>query len=842
VSSQRKGGLTSATVIATWVVLVAALVTVLAGAIFNFGFFERTESFHGPFDQESSETPLCFVIALGTKSRLPRLFATSGDTSSDPYRSNLKLWINGQSVGPAHTIHREIREQGSGRYSHWGDIVLFSLPAGITNGPDTTAVVKYSPGLRTSIYRFAWLLLVCSASFLALRARRFDPQSLRRMQEFSAWLAGALGFGFLGTASVATVSYLLTIAIGLFQGYALPNTAAFRLLPWARDLAIHEPAAQYVIVLVAMIGSVLSSLSASASRNSEATLIRYWNRYGLLAIAALFLFSIGAVWSGIARPEDLQSNAVGGLVPFHDGRGYFDMTFRQVITGQWEPLIEQRPFAAAHRGLLMFLAGFSDVGFLFLQALTLAAATYAATRAVMVWRGLWSGLTFLGLTVALVRPYLITHLTEPLGQFWALLSIPFVIRLLRGGALVDGAISILAITISLLTRMGSMLTIPALGIWLAWTQSGDAERFKRALVTVTAVLLACSLVTAALVRLYGSGRGLVGSDFSFAICGATHGGNWTKCQSLYQNELAQAGPDFGAAQTHYLYTKAWEAFRRKPSVMLGRLIEGEKIFANNVVTRMLAGYTMPIPPRWFPQKTWTVIALVGLTITLSRRREQSELSFWLCMWLGLFASVPFVIFDDGWRVLSSIFPLIALFLACGFSTHAAVPIAVAPAGSRAPTLALAGVLVTMSLWIVIPGLAHRLDPLSARVFETATSNTGERLVLGRTHMAGFLVVPDDQSVPTDVAAMRRTEFLRAFEYSGNEAYQKLTLPPPSTSFAFVAAPNVNGAHGYVYLAPAEVLTRPDVAAWRFTVEDPIDEGRARWSRVTAATPVAVAPR
>jgi hypothetical protein len=830
------------TVVIAWVVLIAACSTVLVGTILHVGFFERTESFQGPFDLESSETAHCFVVTVGSESRLAKLLSTSGDSPSDPVRSNLKLWINGQSAGPAHTIHQEIRERGSGRYSHWGDLVLFSLPAGTPNEASTTVLVEYSPRLQAPIYGSGWLVLVVSTSFLAFRAWRQDPQSLRRMQAFCSRMAGALGFAFFGVASLATASYLVTIGIGLLQGYALPNTAVFRLLPWTRDLAIYEPATQYVIVFVAMVGSVLSTLAASEFRSNEAALIRYWNRYGLLAVSALFLFSLGATWSGIPRSEDLQSSAVGGLVPFHDARGYFDLTFGQVITGHWQPLMEQRPFAAAHRSLLMFIAGYSNVCFLFLQALAVAAVTYTATRAVMLWHGLWSGLTFLGLTVALVRPFLITHLTEPLGQFWTLLSVPFVIRFLRGGALVDGAVSFLAITISLLTRMGSMFTIPAFAIWLTWTQSRDAEHLKRALLTITAVLLGCSLVSMTLVRLYGSGSGFVGSNFSLVICGATHGGDWKTCQSLYENELAKAGSDFSAAQTEFLYAKAWEAFRREPSLVLRRLTEGEQIFAENVVTRVLGGYTMPITPPWFPRKTWTLIAVAGLMITLWRLREQRELSFWMFMWLGLLTSAPFVIFADGWRVLSSIFPLVALFLARGFTTQAGLPVPVASGGTRAPTLALAGLFVTTSLWIAIPGLAHWLDPLNAQAFGTVTPHPGERIVLGRTHMAGFLVVPDDQPVPTEVPSMRRTDFMTAFEYSGNQAYQKLTLPPPTTSFAFVAAPNANGTHGYVYLAPPEVLTRRDVPAWRFTVEDPIDQGRAGWSRVSAATPVAVVPR
>jgi hypothetical protein len=201
-----------------------------------------------------------------------------------------------------------------------------------------------------------------------------------------------------------------------------------------------------------------------------------------------------------------------------------------------------------------------------------------------------------------------------------------------------------------------------------------------------------------------------------------------------------------------------------------------------------------------------------------------------------------VIFADGWRTLSSIFSFVALFFACGFATRTDVSPTVAPAETRTPKLALAGLLVTMSLWIVIPGLAHRVDPVGARAFNTLTANTGQRVVLGSRHMAGFIVVPDDLPLPTDVPAMRRSEFAKAFEYSGNGSYQTLTLPSPSTAFAFVAAPNANGTRGYVFIAPPEVLTHREVPAWRFSVEEPIDERRTYWLPVSAATPVAASPR
>jgi hypothetical protein len=828
-----------ATALIAWGVLVASSCAVLVGHIHDIGVFRRTESFHGPFDKESSGTSESYLIRLGQDARWARLFANSGDTPNDPRRSNLRLWVNGQPAGPAHTTHDDIRKHGGGRYSHWGDVLLFSLPAGTTNEPSTVAVVEYSPAMPPSIYGLGCVGVVLASAFLLVRAYRRDPASLRLKPEFIARSAVTLFLVLYGAAAVAAVVYLVTIAIGFWHGEPLPNTAIFRLFPWARELALYEPSTHYVIALTAMVGAVLSWLAPSAFHKHEVTLVRYSTRYGLLPIAALLLFSMGASWSGITRPEDLQSNALGGLVPLYDARGYFEMTFSQVITGHWGPLAEQRPFAAAHRSLLMFLAGYSNVKFLLLQALALACVAYAATRAVMLWRGVWAGCAFLALTLALVRPYLTTHLTEPPGQFWALIAVPFVIRLLRRGALVDGAVSFLAITISLLTRMGSMFTIPGFAVWFAWTQARDAKRLKITLAIIAAVLLASSLVSATLLRLYGSGTGLVGSNSSFVICGATHGGDWRTCQSLYQEDLRKVGPGFGAAQARFLYAKAWEGFRRDPSILAHRLLEGERMFLQNLVPVMLGGYTTPFTPRWFPRVAWTVVAIYGLTVTFWRARERSELSFWLFMWLGLLASTPLVIFADGWRVLSNVLPFVALFFACGFATHGNVASPVAPAGSKTSTLTLAGVCATMLLWIVVPGLAHRLDPLGNQAFTTLTPKPGEAIVLGSRHMAGFIVVPDDRQGPTDVPSMRRSDFTKALEYSGHQPGRELRLPPPASPFAFIAAPNANGTHGmlYVLVAPAEVLTRSEIAVWRLTLEQEIEEvDNVRWARVTAATP------
>lgn len=47
-------------------------------------------------------------------------------TSDETGRSHLRLFEDGHSLGPPHVAHTEIRAQGNGRYSHWGQWLYFS--------------------------------------------------------------------------------------------------------------------------------------------------------------------------------------------------------------------------------------------------------------------------------------------------------------------------------------------------------------------------------------------------------------------------------------------------------------------------------------------------------------------------------------------------------------------------------------------------------------------------------------------------------------------------------------------------------------------------------------------
>lgn len=55
---------------------------------------------------------------------------SEADTTGQPTRSPYFLLENGKPLAPAHAIHEDIRNNGKGRWSHWGRNIYFSSSDG----------------------------------------------------------------------------------------------------------------------------------------------------------------------------------------------------------------------------------------------------------------------------------------------------------------------------------------------------------------------------------------------------------------------------------------------------------------------------------------------------------------------------------------------------------------------------------------------------------------------------------------------------------------------------------------------------------------------------------------
>jgi hypothetical protein len=157
-----------------------------------------------------AESGLAYLAPLDVGER--SFYSVLFDASNSPVRSKLTLFENGVPLGPAHSLHQEIRQRGLGRYSHWGNSVIFSTSDrsdprsnGRTYAIETPTVVKWQFKLP------AWLvLLLADAIFVGFFRKEVVTFLKRRSTTLArSVLLGALvltaltAFGVFGPLAIA---------------------------------------------------------------------------------------------------------------------------------------------------------------------------------------------------------------------------------------------------------------------------------------------------------------------------------------------------------------------------------------------------------------------------------------------------------------------------------------------------------------------------------------------------------------------------------------------------------------------------------------------------------------
>ena len=83
-----------------------------------------------------------------------------GDNPEKPQESNLRIFEDGREIGPAHSLHDDIRSLGQGRFSHWGDQIYLSASASSTC-PDR---YRYTALIEPQERRFRAALFAAAAA------------------------------------------------------------------------------------------------------------------------------------------------------------------------------------------------------------------------------------------------------------------------------------------------------------------------------------------------------------------------------------------------------------------------------------------------------------------------------------------------------------------------------------------------------------------------------------------------------------------------------------------------------------------------------------------------------
>jgi hypothetical protein len=380
-----------------------------------------------------------------------------------------------------------------------------------------------------------------------------NQRSAAELASLTALLVGLSVRGALLAATAVAVIYLATLVFGFVEGFAFPMRV-FAIWPQGRALAGQEFVLPYVVLSAAAIGA-LSAGSPGSSLKREPT--RVSGAGGVHVLGRILAHSDHGhlpvlsrqSWVGVERPGDYHSVAIADS--FRSATP--ERICRPADAGRERP-VRSLVRAADRRGGDSQRSRPADL--LFRDWLPspsggrLALATTIAARSVTRWRGPWAGLAFFGLVYLLLRPYLSTFLTEPLGLLWSLAAIPYVVRALRQRSLAAAAIALALICGSQLTRSGSLVTIPTFALWMLWT----ARREKRGLARAGGLCARARWVVGARPGYLGSGS--VGCRPQLrCVCGLATG-TWDAC-SRSTPGLARAPTEAVASNQVRRHSRPW---------------------------------------------------------------------------------------------------------------------------------------------------------------------------------------------------------------------------------------------------------------------------------------------
>lgn len=818
---------------------ICALLTVCWLAL-QLGFAHIDQTFKGPFAAEQIEGSQLKSLAPRPLGGLSCCLEAPSDYIGHGSASQMRLWVNGKEVLPAHMSGADIR-QGHPGFSFWGSLVYFSLPKGTENSSRTT--LRLTSPLRP----VAWTLLIPAitiALFIGLYGRRARAWIKGRAASPSTSVALKVPylvlFAFGWTVVVAGAAYLATVLWGLVTGEALAPAIPFRSDLGKTLVDALDPAIPPALLLLALFGTASGWMAAwlsnkEALRQADVAGIRWMRRYGLFCLVMFYLASVGATWAGTWRSGASQTAL--GLVPAFDSWGYFGSAHTFLYTGRMGEMLSRRPLAGVLRVATL---GLSDLRFgvvLLWQTLAMAGATFFATMAIMRWRGLWAGVVFMALTYIAIRTHLPTLLTEPLGLPIAIVAFGFLAESLRTSSKGHALLAIGLLTEALWIRPGAVFVIPGLVLWFAWSFHETLGQKLKGFVVACAPVVAV-IATDKLAGALFAGHAFQG-ELAYAFCGLSLGADWSACLTTYPQEYGKLAGNFDA-QIAWLNAKAISNIQHDPGVFIHALVREPTLFWTDLSRVLLQGYSTTPVPRFFPSTLWFLAAAVFGALSLRNRNARVEAPLWIMVCLGLTASAIVVYSSDGVRSMAVTYPLLGLFVAAAFSSPVTRPIPSARTVRRDVRLgAILTVGGTAALFLILP-VMRLIYPSPKASLPPGESQANTAIVGDLARSTGLLVVADDQPLPHGVPSVHLSRFAEILDLSRFQGGQGIIAPKsPPIPFGFIEMPYLDRAGARILITPPEMVTRRDVHAWRITFGgwNPTGEVNSdNWDHVESATP------
>jgi hypothetical protein len=328
--------------------------------VLNIGFcglvwFTPNLSYSVVKSQIQPEIGKAYHATLGSDTS--RIYRPRADSAAAAYSSNLMMFEDGRALGPAHSPHADIRQNGGGRFSHWDGSIIFSTTDGTDPRTNTrvysvTSSTELKPNLQLLLISIVALADV--AFFVCFRKEIISFQHRRRRSIFAVFtlslvlLAALSAFGVLGTIVVAKHGPPEDAALALQALQHAVMGCVTSLGTWAAGAGIirfllRDPRSSLAQVLIPAFPLSMALLAALLA----VTLLIPWGRSVALAFWLTCLLPLSN-W----RPPRTQINAVLKAV--------LVITPLAMVFGIWLGLLWHGPtdtLAGSPSGDLTFYAG-----------------------------------------------------------------------------------------------------------------------------------------------------------------------------------------------------------------------------------------------------------------------------------------------------------------------------------------------------------------------------------------------------------------------------------------------------------------------------------------------------
>lgn len=653
----------------------------------------------------------------------------------------------------------------------------------------------------------------------------------------------------LALALLFSAAYVSSFLYGVACGHALPSREIFLFFPGLATVFAPSSGLAKLLFFYALTGAVLSLLLQREQQQEFVTNIlnalgKHWNIVSCLIIFSLIFATLGEEYFASSS----NYFTLAGSLPYSDSNDHYISYTKYFYDGVMRDWVLRRPMAAFMGAAIHWLAG-NDAGTAVqLRCLLLSFAIWASCAVMNKSFGVWSAVACMALEYAYLSydyvwtwaytylfTYLHTFMNEPLGFFWGCIAAALWLQALREKYLFWDLAAFSATLVGLLVRMGSMFLVPTLFLYVLWRwrklHPGHGW-WKKPLLGLCACTAAIFLLNMTLASHGAADRQQTGSNYSYCFAGLTLGTDWVSAEKYYIEKLRTLKNE--KQKSRFLYKEGIKNILRSPGVFIKRLAQGEVEFITN--------------SNCFLFRNWYLVGLVAVLLVFRRKTVFSKSSpgFWVAVWAGILTSIPFIYFDESWRVNIFAYPFIACFfsLALGRRQVTGGPPDVQPL-AVAPWLAMAlpGALLLLMTSVALFPQLHTSGAIQRILkYKSSLPQRAPHTYLVDSKGMGFLVVPDGEELDPTIPSMTWSTFQERYHKfaSGVDKAWFTDVFPKPPFVAYTQVPVSGGSSGYdFFIAPPDLLSDKNVLLWDFKTDGEISDSSTyvRWKVVRSATPV-----